>query len=107
MTLTVERNRHGGDHARASVQVVPGQRRLSRPEECHLSALIDEGELEARNRLVQANLGLVVTIARQFTGRGLDLDDLVGEGNLGRIRAAKGSDPRTILLDAPCDGGTR
>ncbi len=41
-----------------------------------------------------ANLGLVALIARRFLGRGMDLDDLVGEGNLGLIRAAEEFDPR-------------
>jgi RNA polymerase primary sigma factor len=44
--------------------------------------------------MVQANLGLVRTIAQHFLGRGLEMDDLVGEGNLGLIRATQGFDPR-------------
>jgi RNA polymerase primary sigma factor len=59
-----------------------------------LAARIAAGDCGARNRLVQANLGLVVSIARRFVGRGLDLDDLVGEGNLGLIHAAEQFDPR-------------
>ena len=55
--------------------------------------LIANGDLDARNRLVLANLGLVVAIARDFLGRGLDLDDLIGEGNLGLIRATEKFDP--------------
>ncbi len=43
--------------------------------------------------MVQANLGLVFKIARDYTGRGLELDDLVGEGNLGLIRATEEFDP--------------
>ena len=58
-----------------------------------MAALIASGDLAARNRMVLANLGLVVTIARKFQGRGLGLDDLVGEGNLGLIRAAESFDP--------------
>ena len=68
--------------------------RLSRDEEIELAALIANGDREARNRIVQANLRLVVKIARDFQGRGLDLDDLIGEGNLGLIRAADEFDPR-------------
>ena len=44
--------------------------------------------------MVQANLPLVVRIARDFAGRGLPLDDLIGEGNLGLIRAAEDFQPR-------------
>ena len=50
-------------------------------------------DVESRNRVVQANLGLVYRVARQFLGRGLTIDDLVGEGNLGLIRAAQQYDP--------------
>jgi RNA polymerase primary sigma factor len=76
-------------HARASAQKIPASHRLSRDEEHELAGLIATGDIDARNRLVQANLGLVVTIAREFQGRGRELDDLIGEGNLGLIRAAK------------------
>ena len=58
-----------------------------------MAVLIAGGDRAARNRMVQAYLGLVVVIARGFKGRGLALDDLVGEGNLGLIRAAERFDP--------------
>jgi RNA polymerase primary sigma factor len=67
---------------------------LSAEEEFALARAIAQGDLQARARLIQANLRLVVTIARDFLGRGLALDDLVGEGNLGLIRAAQKFDPR-------------
>ena len=44
------------------------------------------------NRLIEANLGFVVSIARQYLGRGLQLDDLVSEGNMGLIKAAQNYD---------------
>jgi DNA-directed RNA polymerase sigma subunit (sigma70/sigma32) len=94
MTLTAENSRPVPDSAPESVHGLPGRRRLSSYEECELSALIEGGDRDARDRLVEANLGLVVTIARQFCGRGLELDDLTGEGNLGLIRAAKEFQPR-------------
>ena len=58
-----------------------------------MAALIAGGDQAARNKLVVANLGLVITIARRYQGHGLALDDLVGEGNLGLIRAAADFDP--------------
>jgi RNA polymerase sigma factor (sigma-70 family) len=50
-------------------------------------------DVESRNRVVQAHLGLVYRVARQFLHRGLTIEDLVGEGNLGLIRAAQEYDP--------------
>jgi RNA polymerase primary sigma factor len=67
---------------------------LTAEEEFALAHAIARGDLLARTRLIRANLRLVVTIARDFLGRGLALDDLVGEGNLGLIRAAQKFDPR-------------
>src|SRR5215475_1008018 len=48
---------------------------------------------EARDRMVRANLRLVVNIARSYTGKGLGLQDLIEEGNLGLLRAVEGFDP--------------
>jgi len=57
-----------------------------------LRALIKEG-IEARNRLVAANLRLVVSIAQRYAGRGVPFLDLVQEGNLGLLKAAEKFDP--------------
>jgi len=51
------------------------------------------GGLEARRTLAEANLRLVVSVARRYIGRGLDLADLVQEGNLGLLRAIESFDP--------------
>ncbi len=67
---------------------------LSREEEYELAAAIAEGDREARNRMIEANLGLVCKIASEFRRGGLSLDDLIGEGNLGLIRAVDKFDPR-------------
>ncbi len=67
---------------------------LSAAEERELAEAIKAGDSDARSRMIRANLRLVVKIARDYTGRGMSLDDLIGEGNLGLIRAAEDFDPR-------------
>ena len=66
---------------------------LSAREEKDLSNLISQGDTQARDRMVRANLRLVVNIARAYTGKGLPLPDLIEEGNLGLLRAVEGFDP--------------
>src|SRR5467141_2726623 len=66
---------------------------LNAEEEKQLSYRINEGEKEARDQMVRANLRLVVNIARSYTGKGLPLQDLIEEGNLGLLRAVEGFDP--------------
>jgi RNA polymerase primary sigma factor len=66
---------------------------LSADEEKELARAIGEGNTEARDRMVRANLRLVVNIARGYTGKGLALQDLIEEGNLGLLRAVEGFDP--------------
>jgi RNA polymerase primary sigma factor len=90
---SVESNYQGFDSALQPSEDVPRLGGLSLDQDREMAALIAGGDQTARNCLVRANLGLVVAIARNFLGRGLVLDDLVGEGNLGLIRAAEDFDP--------------
>ena len=66
---------------------------LSSDDEQELAVAIGEGNVHARDRMVRANLRLVVNIARGYTGKGLTLQDLIEEGNLGLLRAVEGFDP--------------
>lgn len=61
---------------------------LSEEEERRLSDRIRQGDERALNRLVEANLRFVVAIAKQYQGKGLDMADLVSEGNMGMLKAA-------------------
>ncbi|GAB6167004.1 RNA polymerase sigma factor RpoD/SigA [Thermostilla marina] len=66
---------------------------LTPEEEQELAIAVGNGDPEARDRMVRANLRLVVNIARGYTGKGLSLQDLIEEGNLGLLRAVEGFDP--------------
>ena len=66
---------------------------LTADEEKELAHRIQSGDAEARERLVRANLRLVVNLARAYAGRGVDISDLIAEGNLGLLRAAEAFDP--------------
>lgn len=66
---------------------------LTADEEKQLARAIAQGDVRARDRMVRANLRLVVNIARGYTGKGLGLQDLIEEGNLGLLRAVEGFDP--------------
>ena len=67
---------------------------LSREEEIELAKRIESGDESARDELVQANLRLVVSVAAKYQGRNVPLEDLIQEGNIGVMRAAKKFDYR-------------
>ena len=62
---------------------------LSADEEHHLASLIAQGDKNARNQLVEANLRLVCSLAKHYQGCGLTYQDLIQEGNIGLIKAAE------------------
>ncbi len=67
---------------------------LTGPEEIELAKRIEKGDLAAKDRMVNANLRLVVSVARKYQGQGLPLGDLIQEGMLGLIRAVEKFDWR-------------
>lgn len=67
-----------------------GRVKMIRPdEEIELARRIAKGDGEAKKKLIQANLRLVISIAKKYVNRGLPFQDLIQEGNLGLIRAAE------------------
>ena len=67
-----------------------GRVKMIKPdEEIELARLIAKGDAQAKKKLIQANLRLVISIAKKYLNRGLPFQDLIQEGNLGLIRAAE------------------
>jgi RNA polymerase primary sigma factor len=72
---------------------VRGGRLLDADEEKQLSRRAHRGDLRARQRLIECNLRLVISIAKKYRGRGVAFEDLIQEGNAGLIRAVEKFDP--------------
>jgi len=82
-----------GDSLNAYIRDISRFKPLSGDDEKDLGRRIRAGDREALNRLVEANLRFVVSYAKRYRGLGLSFLDLVHEGNLGLIEAAKRFDP--------------
>jgi RNA polymerase primary sigma factor len=88
-----ERRSVGGDSLNAYIREISRFKPLSAEEEKELGRRIQAGDHKARQRLVEANLRFVVSYAKRYRGLGLSFLDLIHEGTLGLIEAAKRFDP--------------
>jgi len=86
-------NKQVCDSVKSYIRDIENLPRVSRQEEAVLAKAIEGGSREAYDKLIEANLRLVVKIAHDFRGLGLPLLDLVSEGNIGLMRAAEKFDP--------------
>ena len=82
------------DAVRNYLKMIGKVRLLTKDDEVRLAKRVEQNDMEAKNHLIEANLRLVVSIAKRYTGRGLTLLDLIQEGNLGLIRAVEKFDWR-------------
>ncbi len=71
------------------LQDVSKEEMVSPEEEVILAQKILQGDEEALEKLIKANLRFVISVAKQYQNQGLSLQDLINEGNLGLIKAAK------------------
>ena len=74
---------------RAYFDDIAGSEPLSREREVELSARIQDGDQDARDELIQANLRFVIDVAKNYQNRGLSFPDLISAGNLGLMTAAE------------------
>ncbi|MEX0992396.1 MAG: sigma-70 family RNA polymerase sigma factor [Solirubrobacterales bacterium] len=82
------------DPVRTYLKEIGGVSLLSARDEVRLAKQIERGDQDAKRQLIEANLRLVVSIAKRYGGRGLSLLDLIQEGNMGLIRASEKFDYR-------------
>ncbi|MDG3003469.1 sigma-70 family RNA polymerase sigma factor [Paludisphaera sp. Pla2] len=92
MSKNANRRDSGGSPLQIYLQDINATPLLSAEEERELAERVTAGDPLAREHMVKANLRLVVNIARGYLNKGLNLEDLIEEGNLGLMRAVEGFD---------------
>ncbi len=93
-TLTMGDEEMMGDPVRMYLKEISHSPLLTAEEEVELAKRVEQGDSRALHKLVRANLRLVVSIAKNYVGRGLSLLDLIQEGNIGLMRAVQKYDWR-------------
>ena len=88
LKITVAITSRGSEALERYLQDISKEEMVSTDEEVELAKRIRQGDKNALERLVKANLRFVVSVAKQYQGQGLELADLINEGNVGLINAA-------------------
>lgn len=88
LKITVAITSRGSEALERYLQDISKEEMISTDEEVELAKRIRQGDKDALERLVKANLRFVVSVAKQYQGQGLELTDLINEGNVGLINAA-------------------
>lgn len=88
LKITVAITSRGSEALERYLQDISKEEMVSTDEEVELAKRIRQGDKNALERLVKANLRFVVSVAKQYQGQGLELTDLINEGNMGLINAA-------------------
>ena len=88
LKITVAITSRGSEAFERYLQDISKEEMVSTDEEVELAKRIRQGDKNALERLVKANLRFVVSVAKQYQGQGLELTDLINEGNVGLINAA-------------------
>ncbi|MDR1209205.1 MAG: RNA polymerase sigma factor RpoD [Clostridiales bacterium] len=91
--ISIENNINVDDHVRMYLKEIGKVPLLTAEEEIDLANRMIGGDEDAKHRLCESNLRLVVSIAKRYVGRGMHFLDLIQEGNLGLIKAVEKFDP--------------
>lgn len=94
LEITVDNvDQFAGDSIRLYLREIGKIPLLTAEEEAELAKKVVEGNQKAKDKMVESNMRLVVSIAKRYSGRGLDFLDLIQEGNTGLLRAVEKFDP--------------